>query len=209
MKIDLGKIALAAAALIAGAVLGIGALTLSNHETLAPITIVPPEPTPTALPTITPSPIQVFVSGEVRVPDVYALVPGSRIKQLVEAAGGFTDNAHTAVINLAQPLTDGVHVHIPAEGEVAITPQSVLSDPAPLGSSAEIDLGTGGGLVNINTAELAELDTLPGIGPVRAQEILNYRTVNGPFPDIVAIMEVPGIGQGTFDNIKDLITTGN
>ena len=207
---DLGKIAVAVIiGLVAGVLLMAGALTLRNRETTAPIKIVPPAPTATELPTITPSPIQVFVSGEVLVPDVYALAPGSRIKQLVEAAGGFTDNAHTAAINLAQPLTDGVHVHIPAEGEVAITPQSVLSDPAPLGSSAEIDLGTGGGLVNINTAELAELDTLPGIGPVRAQEILNYRTVNGPFPDIVAIMEVPGIGQGTFDNIKDLITTGN
>jgi competence protein ComEA len=209
MKIDLGKIALAAAALIAGAVLGIGALTLRNRETPAPIIIVPPEPTPTALLTMTPSPIQVFVSGEVLVPDVYALAPGSRIKQLVEAAGGFTDNAHTAVINLAQPLTDGVHVHIPAEGEVASTPHSVLSDPVPLGRSADVDLGSGGGLININTADLAELDTLPGIGPVTAHNILDYRTVNGPYSDIAAIMEVHGIGQATFDNIKELITIGN
>jgi competence protein ComEA len=186
-----------------------GALTLRNRETTAPITIVPPEPTPTALPTITPSPIQVYVSGEVLVPDVYALAPGSRIKQLVEAAGGFTDNAHMAAINLAQPLTDGVHVHIPAEGDLIPTLPSVLSSPAPLRGSAEIDLGTGGGLVNINTAVLNELDTLPGIGPVRAQTIIDYRTVNGPFNDKVAIMEVHGIGQATFDNIKELITAGN
>ena len=209
MKIDLGKVALAAAALIAGVVLGIGALTLRNRGTPAPIMIVPPQPTPTGSPTMTPSPIQVFVSGEVLVPDVYALAPGSRIKQLIEAAGGFTDDASTAAINLAQPLMDGVHVHIPAVGEVAPTPQSVPSEPAPLGSSSVTNPGTGGGLVDINTAELAELDTLPGIGPVTAQTILDYRTVNGPYSDIAAIMEVHGIGQATFENIKELITTGN
>jgi competence protein ComEA len=207
---DLGKIVVAAImGLVLGVLLTTGALTLRNRETPAPITIVPPAPTATELPTITPAPIQVFVSGEVLVPDVYALAPGSRIKQLVEAAGGFTDNADLIAINLAQPLTDGVHVHIPAEGEVAFTPQSVLSDPARLGSSTDIDLGTGGGLVNINTAVLNELETLPGIGPVRGQTIIDYRTVNGPFHDIAAIMEVHGIGQATFDNIKELITTGN
>ena len=100
-------------------------------------------------------------------------------------------------------------MHVSAEGEVASTPQSVLSDPVPLGSSTDIDLGTGGGLVNINNAELAELETLPGIGPATAQKILDYRTVNGPFSDIAAIMEVPGIGQGKFDEIKELITSGN
>jgi competence protein ComEA len=207
---DLGKIAVAVIiGLVAGILLMAGALTLRNRETSAPVMIVPPAPTATALPTITLSPIQVFVSGEVRVPDVYALAPGSRIKQLVGAAGGFTDNAHIAAINLAQPLTDGAHVHIPAEGEVAFTPQSVPSYPAPLGSSAEINLGTVDCLVNINTAMLNELEMLPGIGPVKAQKILDYRTANGPFYDIVTIMEVHGIGQVTFDNIKELITTGN
>jgi competence protein ComEA len=210
MTSGLGKIAIAVIiSLAAGVILTIGVLSLRNRETAAPIKIVPPQPTATDLPTITPSPIQVFVSGEVLVPDVYALAPGSRIKQLVEAAGGFTDKANTAVVNLAQPLTDGVHVHIPAEGELASTPQSVLSDPAAVRSSVESDLGTGGALININTAGLIELDILPGIGPATAQKILDYRSANGSFTDIETIMDVPGIGQVKFDQIKALITIGN
>ncbi len=210
MTSGLGKIAIAVIiSLAAGVILTIGVLSLRNRETAAPIKIVPPQPTATDLPTITPSPIQVFVSGEVLVPDVYALAPGSRIKQLVEAAGGFTDKANTAVVNLAQPLTDGVHVHIPGEGELASTPQSILSDPAPVRSSAESDLGTGSALININTAGLIELDILPGIGPATAQKILDYRSANGSFTDIETIMDVPGIGQAKFDQIKALITIGN
>jgi len=210
MTVNLAKIVLAIiTGLVVGILIMIGAFALRNRETPAPITIVPPEPTATDLPTITPSPIQVFVSGEVMVADVYALVPGSRIKQLVEAAGGFTDNANTAVVNLAQPLADGAHVHIPAKGELTSTPQSVLSDPEPLRSPAAINLGTGGAQVNINTAGLDELDILPGIGPVTAQKILDYRTANGPFTEPEAIMEVSGIGQAKFDQIKALITINN
>lgn len=210
MSTDLGKIILAViVGLLAGIFLMVGIVVFRNREMPEPITIMPPEPTATALPTNTPAPMQVYVSGEVLEPDVYALAAGSRIKQLVEAAGGFTDKANTTAVNLAQSLTDGAHVHIPAEGEPVSTPQNVLTTPAPLRSSADIDIGTGGGLVNINTAELEELETLPGIGPVMAQSILDYRTINGPFPDIAAIMEVYGIGQGRFDQIKELITTGN
>ncbi len=205
----MGKIVLASVVgMVVGILVAIGLITVRNREAPAAITIVPPEATATALPTETPSPMQVFVSGEVLVPDVYALLPGSRIKQLVEAAGGFTDNANTAVVNLAQPLADGVHVHIPAKGELATTPQSVLSDPAPLRSSAEIDLGVGGALVNINTAGLVELDVLPGIGPATAQKILDYRAANGPFANIEAIMEVSGIGEAKFEQIRPLITVG-
>lgn len=209
MKIDLGKIGTTAIGLLAGAVLALGVVTMRNRETVAPVKIVPPEPTPTLIPTMTPAPIQVFVSGEVLAPDVYALAPGSRIKQLVEAAGGFTDKANAAVVNLAQPLTDGAHVHVPAEDDLVATPESVLTNPAPLRSPGEIDLSLGGDLVNINNADLYELDTLPGIGPVTAQKILDYRAVNGPFIDTAAIMEVSGIGQTRYDQIKALITAGS
>lgn len=206
----MGKIALAVfIGLVAGIMLMAGGLALRNREPVAPISIVPPEPTATALPTNTPQPIQVFVSGEVRTPDVYALAPGSRIKQLVEVAGGFTDKADTEAVNLAQPLTDGVHVHIPAEGALDATPHGLLTTPAPLRGSAELDIGSGGGLVNINSAGADELETLPGIGPITAQKILNYRAANGSFADIAAIMEVPGIGEAKYEQIKDLITTAN
>jgi competence protein ComEA len=209
MKIDPGKMLIAVIGIIAGAAMGVGALALRDRSTPAPINIVPPAPSATALPTETPAPIQVYVSGEVLAPDVYALPADSRIKQLVEAAGGFTELANTAVINLAQPLSDGVHVHIPSNVEAPAAPPNVLSDPAPLRSSSEIDIGSGGGLVNINSAALEELDTLPGIGPVTAQKIIDYRAVNGPFADIKAIMEVSGVGEGKFEQIQTLITVGN
>ena len=209
MKIDPSKTVIAVVGIIAGVVLGLGALALRDRSTPAPIKIVPPAPSATPLPTATAVPIQVYVSGEVLAPDVYALPADSRIKQLVEAAGGFTELANMVVINLAQPLTDGVHVHIPSNVEAPATPPSVLSDPAPLPGSSEINIGSGGGLVNINSAALEELDTLPGIGPVTAQKIIDYRAVNGSFSDIKAIMEVSGVGEGKFEQIQDLITVGN
>jgi len=209
MTIDLGKTAAFAGVLIIGAGLAFGAMTLRDRPEPAPITIVPPAPTSTQPATETPSPIQVFVSGEVKAPDVYALAPTSRIKQLVEAAGGFTEMANKDVINLAQPLADGVHVHIPAVNETPPPLQTELSNPVPLRNSGELDIGIGGGLVNINTAVLEDLDTLPGIGPVTAQKILDYRAVNGPFFNIEAIMAVSGIGEGKFEKIRELITVGN
>lgn len=209
MMTDLLKNVLLRVGMIVSTVI-LGTVLIScNRETPAPIEIVPPEPTPTAQPTMTPSPILVYVSGEVLAPDVYELAPDSRIKQLVEAAGGFTDDADPAAVNLAQPLADGAHVHIPAAGELMPTPSGALASPVPQRDSTEIDLGFGGDLININTADLPELDKLPGIGPVTAQKILDYRAVNGPFLDIKAIMEVDGIGQGKFDQIKQLITTAN
>ncbi len=138
----------------------------------------------------------------------YTKARAGRLMPLMRPRSNIAE-ANTAVVNLAQPLTDGVHVHIPGEGELASTPQSILSDPAPVRSSAESDLGTGSALININTAGLIELDILPGIGPATAQKILDYRSANGSFTDIETIMDVPGIGQAKFDQIKALITIGN
>jgi competence protein ComEA len=193
------------AAVIMGAIMA-AVLASCRHEKPAPIQIVPPAPSPTAAPTMTPAPILVYISGEVVVPDVYELAPNDRIKQLIEAAGGFTTEADPAAVNLAQPLTDGAHVHVPAKGKMSTAP-AVLSAPVLQRNPDEVELGVGGNLVNINSANQAELEMLPGIGPKTAQKILDYRAVNGPFADIEAIMEVSGIGQAKFDQIKQLITT--
>jgi competence protein ComEA len=187
-------------------IFGLGFSSCTQPE---PIKIIPPPPTATLLPTATPAPIQVYISGKVMAPDVYTLEPGSRIKQLVEAAGGFAEGANSDVVNLAQPLADGAHVHIPAIGDEPAVSLPVLSDPGPQRSSGEIPIGSSTGLININLAQREELESLPGIGPVIAQNILDFRDANGSFRQIESIMDVPGIGEGKFEQIRALITVGN
>jgi competence protein ComEA len=173
----------------------------------APIKINTPVPTATLLPTVTAQPIQVFVNGAVKAPDVYVLAPDSRMKQAVEAAGGFTDEANSEVINLAQPLVDGAHIYVPDLVESTEVPDQVLPEPGVQSRSGTI--GVGGMLININRADIDELDKLPGVGPAIAQKIIDYRTANGSFPNIEAILDVSGIGEVKFEGIRDLITTGN
>jgi competence protein ComEA len=152
-----------------------------------------PPPSPGA--TSTPRPLRVYVSGAVRQPDVYLLEPDSIVKDALTAAGGATDDADLDRINLASPVVDGQQVYVPRVGE---------EDP-PVRLPA--NLPEVGGAVNINTAGVAALESLPGIGPVLAQRIVDYRQEHGPFTRIEEIMDVPGIGQAKFEDLRDLITT--
>ena len=144
--------------------------------------------------TATPRPLRVYVSGAVQSPDVYTLPADSIVKDALMAAGGPAENADLDRINLASPVSDGQHVYVPRLGE-----ENPVSYPSASRSGA-------GSKININTADLDALDSLPGIGPVLAQRILDYRQTHGPFSRPEEIMEVPGIGQATFDKIQDLIT---
>ncbi len=157
-----------------------------------------PHPTDVPLPTATPPPIVVYVSGAVVRPGVYALPAGARLADAVAAAGGAAPQADLEQINLARRLQDEEHVHIPRRGETPRPEPTPL--PAMTPSSAQP------GKVNINTAGLAELDSLPGIGPGYAQRIIEYRQTHGPFSSIEEIQNVPGIGPATFARIRDLIT---
>ncbi len=121
-------------------------------------------------------------------------------------AGGFTAQADTAVVNLAFPLQDGMQLFVPALGEAAPVTADLFTLPDT--RSVEVSLTAADGLVNLNTASLAELDALPGIGPSTAQKIIEYREANGRFATIEDIMNVSGIGQAKFDQIKTLITVG-
>lgn len=157
---------------------------------------------PTAIQTSTPdkpASIQVYVSGAVKQPDVYELPPGSIIKDAMLAAGGSTDETDLERINLAAPLSDGMQIHFPREGESAILPPSNSSTGASASTS---------GPININTATLEQLDTLSGVGPAIAQRIIDYRETNGAFSSIEQITEVSGIGDKMLENIKDNITVG-
>ena len=195
---------------IVGVLLGVtgsfGGLSLTNQVRPAPIVIVPPEPTPLPAATATPSMIRVYVNGAVRQTAVYELPPHSLVQQAIEAAGGFNEEANTAVINLAQPLSDGAQVYVPTQGE-EISPLVTLNQTTETSSNRSETINVAG-LININTATKAELETLPGIGPSTAQNILDHRDANGPFQTLENIMDVSGIGDGRFNQIKDLITVG-
>jgi competence protein ComEA len=148
------------------------------------------------LPAPTPAPIVVDVAGAVPRPGVYEMPGGSRVKDAVEAAGGFLAEADKANINLAAPLEDGQKLDIPFLAGVAA---------AGVPRVAAVETPT---QVNINEATLEELDTLPGIGTTLAQSIIDYRDTYGPFYFIEDIMNVPGIGSSTFETIKEMILTG-
>jgi competence protein ComEA len=165
-----------------------------------PITILPPESTATPLPTPTPRPLCVYVSGAVAHPDVYELPYDSIVKDAIEAAGGPTGEADLDRINLARRVYDEEQIYVPQKGEE----RPPVSPPS--GPSVPSSLSQGGGKVNINTATAEELDTLPGIGPSLAQRIIDYRTANGPFQSIEDIKNVRGIGDVTFEELKDKIT---
>lgn len=172
-----------------------------------------PVPTVTPAPTATAAPVAVFVSGEVRAPDVYYLSPGSRVVEAIEAAGGFTAEADPTIVNLAEPVSDGMHVHVPAAGTVPTPPPlsvaaTAVPTAAPPASDGQQDdqAAQQAALININTATPEELDELPGIGPAIAQRIVDYRTANGPFATIEEIKLVSGIGDKLFEKIKALIT---
>lgn len=152
----------------------------------------------TLRPAPTETPVIVHITGAVPRPGVYALPEGSRVQDAIAAAGGFLAEANRTDINLAALLIDGEKLDIPfIEGG-----SPVLATPGPTVVAATTDL------IDINIASQSELESLPGIGPTTAQSIIEYRESNGPFVSIEEIINVPGIGSGIFERIKDLITVG-
>lgn len=140
-------------------------------------------------------PLVVHVAGQVHRPGVVEVEHGSRVHDAVEAAGGALPGADLAAVNLARPVVDGEQVYLPAPGE-AVAAQAQPSDPV---SGAS-------GLVNVNSADAAALDTLPGIGPALAQRILEWREQHGPFRSVEELLEVSGIGDATLRRLRDLVT---
>lgn len=143
------------------------------------------------LPTATPTPeLKMYVSGAVASPGVYVLQPEDRIEDALRAAGGPLPDADLSALNLALRVHDQARIHVPHRGE---TP---LATP------------TSDGRVNVNTATVEELETLPGIGPVLAQAIVAYRESRGPFASVDELVLVSGIGPGTLDKLRDRVTVG-
>ena len=144
--------------------------------------------------------IWVDVSGAVNTPGVYRLKQGSRVFEAVQEAGGFLENADTAGINQASVLSDGEKLQIYTIEEA----QQMEIQPQEFSDSREkVDTN---GKININTADLAELQEIPGVGEKKAQSIMEYRENCGGFQNIEQLQEVPGIKGKTFDKVKDYIT---
>ncbi|MCI7305365.1 MAG: helix-hairpin-helix domain-containing protein [Trueperella sp.] len=154
---------------------------------------------PSDSPGVNPEAIVVHVSGQVSAPGVVTLPAPARVTDAVQAAGGPTDEADLARINLAEPISDGVHIHVPALGEAF----DVTDAGAGAGAGAEATTGGDDGKVNINTADQAGLEAIPGVGPVTAQAIIDWRTENGAFTSIDQLVEVRGIGPKTFERLRE------
>lgn len=151
--------------------------------------------------------IAVHVSGAVADPGVVELPGGARVDDALEAAGGATEEADLAAVNLARPLVDGEQVHVPVPGE---EPR-----PAPVGDSsssrgsadpAAPAEATDGSPIDLNSADASQLEELPGVGPAIAQRIVEHREKNGPFTSVDGLLEVSGIGPATLEEIRGRAT---
>ncbi len=130
--------------------------------------------------------LQVQLSGAVTKPGLYTFTDGDRLDDVLPEAGGVTDDADLARLNLALRLRDEGHIHVLAVGEISTEPASTL--------------------LNLNTATQEQLEGLPGIGAVRAADIITYRDSNGGFNSLTGLLEIAGIGSATITGIENLVT---
>lgn len=173
-------------------------------ETVPPGTATePPPPSASA-----PSAVVVHVAGNVARPGIYTLDAGSRVADAIDAAGGVSGDGDPDTLNLAAPLSDGARIYVPAAGEV--DPASVAATPvtAPpaIGSDGGRTGGAPAGPINLNTADVDVLETLPGVGPATAAAIVDDRQRNGPFASVDDLERVRGIGPAKLAALIDLVT---
>ena len=154
---------------------------------------------------VVPAKIMVHVTGQVKEQGVVLLDEGSRIVDAIEAAGGETDDADLAKLNLAYVLNDGEKIYVPSKAEQNQEIEYVTTSSGDTASSGGDSMSSNSSIININTAGQAELMELPGIGESIANKIIAYREENGKFKTIEDIKNVPGIGDSKFANIKDMI----
>lgn len=175
----------ALAAVAALVVLAVGYFAWEARPREEPVTAVPLASTSESA-TSEADEIVVAVSGHVHHPGLVRLPNGARVADAIEAAGGALPGVDLSTVNLARKVNDGelIAIGVAADGGAAATP----------------------GKVNLNTATLAQLDTLPGVGPVLAQRIIDHRSSHGGFRDVGELRQVGGIGEATYAKLKDLVT---
>ncbi|MGE0819534.1 MAG: helix-hairpin-helix domain-containing protein [Candidatus Nanopelagicales bacterium] len=164
-----------------------------------PVALVPGTPMPVASGSLSaiatpssPPDLVVHVLGQVKHPGLVRLPPGSRVADAIAAAGGLRKGGSSGALNLARLLVDGE--------QVDVVPDAAPDPPATTGG------GLAAGPLNLNTATLEQLDTLPGVGPVMAQRILDWRAQNGRFASVDQLREVSGVGDRTFERLSPLVT---
>jgi competence protein ComEA len=204
----LGPVHLAVVAVVAALAVGLAAWWAVRDQAevvpMAPAAEAPPEvgagsPAPLAevsAPAEAGGDLVVDVAGKVRRPGIAVLPAGSRVIDALEAAGGARNGVDLTALNLARPIVDGEQILVgiaPAAGVAGMVGSPGSSAPS-------------GSLVNLNTADQAALDTLPGVGPVTADAILSWREDNGGFTSVDELLEVDGIGEATLEDIAPLVT---
>jgi competence protein ComEA len=192
-----GAVALLLVCVLAAVVAGGAALRGRPEEVVVPAVEQAGEPLPgtSAEPEPEPTELVVSVAGDVVAPGLVRLPPGSRVDDAVRAAGGLAPGATYGLLNLARALVDGEQVLVGVDPPPG-------AEPAPGGGSA-----TGsGGLLDLNAASASELESLPGIGPVLAERIVDWRTDQGRFKSVDQLREVPGIGEAKYAALKSKVT---
>ena len=178
-------------ALAGGVFLAVRSLPRDNP----PVKIVLPEQEPAA------AEVKVYVTGAVNAPGVYTLFEGARLADAIEAAGGGTDRADMQAVNLALRVKDEDYWHIPELRDPAAT----SGDVSPAAQSAPVPHSSPAGKLDINSAQVDALMSLPGIGEVRAHAIVRHREQNGDYASVDDLLGVPGIGPATLEAVRDLV----
>jgi competence protein ComEA len=187
ITLDRRRLIVVGAVLLLALVVGAKQLSRPGHAS-----VPPPIRVAASAQTTVASQVFVHVVGAVRRPGLYRLTDGSRVADALRRAGGTTRKAQLELVNLAARLADGEQVVVPRRGSNA----AVVGSEAPAGQS---------GPLHLNTATLEQLDSLPGVGPVTAQKILDWRQAHGAFGSVDELDAIPGIGPARLAQLRDLV----
>jgi competence protein ComEA len=146
--------------------------------------------------------IMVDIKGEIKKPGVYQSSQGERVIDVINRAGGLTNKADESQINFAAHVQDEMVINIPTKGQINANPPLNSSVPTSTGNSTNPHINK----INLNKADENELQNLPGIGPSKAATIISYRNENGPFQTVDDLKKISGIGDKTFEKLKELIS---
>ncbi|WNM37155.1 ComEA family DNA-binding protein [Micromonospora halotolerans] len=200
-----GVRALAAVAAVVVLVAGVWAWRSRPHaEPVRPVATVDAPEAPAPAPSGSAGQVVVALAGKVRRPGLVRLPAGARVADAIEAAGGALPGVDVALLNPARKVADGelILVGVAAPPGQAAAPGTAAGGGGPAAGGA----APGSGPVNLNTATLAQLDALPGVGPVLAQRILDHRDQHGGFRSVSDLRQVDGIGDARYEQLKDLVT---